>query len=380
MKRLILLVLLLTTVLLLFATKQEKDLVKYNNHTFYINQVPLEYYFGEEPRHRGFDDWCSTGCVRGYKGVWLIKNNKLYLKKIAKCGCLAEVNKFNSEVMEELSRCLPKAIFDKLSKLNRKKYKSSRRYNYGSLYVQLELLLGEEDYRRYSDVIYLVSSEHKKKVSLRKIFGDSCESDLVFAKWYSGHLSLNATEGALFAEDINKYQRSNKIRFIIENGEIIKEVDYYTGIEIKYEDYKRIRTSTFSLQCSSELGIKNRTLPSSAFGQLQISNSDSSISIYSKSFFHQNIINSENQLRFIAKQLKLLSGTDSVGFVSEISNYSIGVGGWQELLVSDTHKYIFVLTTAKEYIVIEYATPENRNDAIEEAKSIFNSVIFVRFR
>lgn len=69
-----------------FATEQETDLLIIENDTIYLKTFPLE---KSELEKRPFGNTRatapSTACWRGYRAIWKIKDDKLYLEKIIPC-------------------------------------------------------------------------------------------------------------------------------------------------------------------------------------------------------------------------------------------------------------------------------------------------------
>ena len=70
-----------------FATRQTGDLLIINKDTLIIYQYPLDKYFNKGNFYNPgfFSDYSRTSCWRGYKAVWIIKDNMLYLKDIYDC-------------------------------------------------------------------------------------------------------------------------------------------------------------------------------------------------------------------------------------------------------------------------------------------------------
>jgi hypothetical protein len=69
-----------------FATEQEADLLIYGNDTIYLKTFPLEKL---ELKFQPFGytraTAPTTACWRGYRAIWRIENNRLYLEKISRC-------------------------------------------------------------------------------------------------------------------------------------------------------------------------------------------------------------------------------------------------------------------------------------------------------
>ncbi|PCJ53541.1 MAG: hypothetical protein COA79_22750 [Planctomycetota bacterium] len=69
----------------LHATEQAPDIIKLNDKKYYLSafkkNLPLESFFNKKNK-RPYSGALSTGCWRGYKATWKIKNNKLILESI----------------------------------------------------------------------------------------------------------------------------------------------------------------------------------------------------------------------------------------------------------------------------------------------------------
>jgi hypothetical protein len=71
-----------------FATPQTGDLLIIETDTITIFQYPLDQYFNKGNLYNPgyFDEYIRTSCWRGYRAIWIIKDNKLFLKDIYDCG------------------------------------------------------------------------------------------------------------------------------------------------------------------------------------------------------------------------------------------------------------------------------------------------------
>ena len=78
-----------------FATEQAPDLLIIGNKTISLDEFPLEQL---EMKYRPFsfgaqeNVYASSGCWRGYRAVWKIIDNKLFLEKIIQCHNQKEEN------------------------------------------------------------------------------------------------------------------------------------------------------------------------------------------------------------------------------------------------------------------------------------------------
>jgi hypothetical protein len=70
-----------------FATGQVPDYMIYKDDTVAIFSNPLEQYFQqiEKRELKDFVGCGSTACWRGYKAIWELKNDSLFLRKITSC-------------------------------------------------------------------------------------------------------------------------------------------------------------------------------------------------------------------------------------------------------------------------------------------------------
>jgi hypothetical protein len=86
MKRLFFIFAILTSSISTFATGQETDLLIIENDTIYLKIFPLEdLNLTFRPFGKTRSTAPSTACWRGYRAVWRIIDNKLYLEKILHC-------------------------------------------------------------------------------------------------------------------------------------------------------------------------------------------------------------------------------------------------------------------------------------------------------
>ncbi len=69
-----------------FATEQEADLLIVGNDTIYLKYFPLDSLnFTKRPFGYTRQTAPSTACRRGYRAIWRIVDNKLYLERITRC-------------------------------------------------------------------------------------------------------------------------------------------------------------------------------------------------------------------------------------------------------------------------------------------------------
>lgn len=71
-----------------FGTIQTSDLLIIGSDTILIAQFPLDQFYKKGYSHNPgfFSEFISTACWRGYKAVWVIKDNQFYLKAIYDCN------------------------------------------------------------------------------------------------------------------------------------------------------------------------------------------------------------------------------------------------------------------------------------------------------
>ena len=88
MKKLLMLLLLISTFAVYsFGTIQSQDLLILENDTILIDQFPLNKFYNKGYSYNPgfFPGLTSTACWRGYKAVWIIRDNRLYLKDLYDC-------------------------------------------------------------------------------------------------------------------------------------------------------------------------------------------------------------------------------------------------------------------------------------------------------
>ncbi|MBJ7881248.1 hypothetical protein [Gelidibacter salicanalis] len=87
MKKIMSFIFLLSLTFSAFATEQEMDLLIVENDTIYLKTSLLEKLELETPPFGNTRERApSTGCWRGYRAIWKIIDNKLYLEKIIRCN------------------------------------------------------------------------------------------------------------------------------------------------------------------------------------------------------------------------------------------------------------------------------------------------------
>lgn len=86
MKKILTFIFLISLTFSAFATEQETDLLIIENDTIYLKTFPLEKLeLSKQPFGNTRATAPSTACWRGYRAIWKIINNKLYLEKIIRC-------------------------------------------------------------------------------------------------------------------------------------------------------------------------------------------------------------------------------------------------------------------------------------------------------
>ena len=87
MKHTLALLFFLACITRIFATQQQTDLLIVEKDTFHLKTFPLENLkFTTRPFGNTRRTAPSTSCWRGYRAVWKIEDNKLYLEKIIRCN------------------------------------------------------------------------------------------------------------------------------------------------------------------------------------------------------------------------------------------------------------------------------------------------------
>jgi hypothetical protein len=96
MKQILTLLIFLTLTFTISATEQEADLLIVGNDTIYLKTFPLENLkMTTRPFGNSRKTAPSTACWRGYRAIWIIIDNKIYLEKIIRCNSDREKNEQN---------------------------------------------------------------------------------------------------------------------------------------------------------------------------------------------------------------------------------------------------------------------------------------------
>jgi hypothetical protein len=88
MKNIIIVMILLLVPINAFATAQIPDRILYQGETYPLFSEPLERYLSENtPRTKELFPSVCTACWRGYVATWEVKENYLYITKLAEGTC-----------------------------------------------------------------------------------------------------------------------------------------------------------------------------------------------------------------------------------------------------------------------------------------------------
>jgi len=84
-----------------FSTGQVPDYLIIDNDTIAIFSNPLEQYFEKVGNREiiGLKTWGSTACWRGYKAIWRLKNDSLFLVAITSCHSFSDMRDADLDLM-----------------------------------------------------------------------------------------------------------------------------------------------------------------------------------------------------------------------------------------------------------------------------------------
>jgi hypothetical protein len=122
-----------------FATPQTGDLLIIDNDTIRIFQYPLDTYFNKNYSYNPgfFDGDIGTYCWRGYKAVWIIKDNKLFLKDIYDCSLSQRISIDRVGLQKDDQGLIFAKWFNGSFKINLKKKEEIREpWNFGRLFMK----------------------------------------------------------------------------------------------------------------------------------------------------------------------------------------------------------------------------------------------------
>ncbi|NRB54329.1 MAG: hypothetical protein HRU41_42170 [Saprospiraceae bacterium] len=148
MKRRIVILIFLITSFSCFATNQEDDILIFNEDTIFLQIFLLEdLNLIDNPFGATRQTAPSTACWRGYRAVWRIQDNKLYLSRIIRCE---SDDKKGDENLEELF------------KKNRVAFEAKGDMIFAS-WVTSDMFLMNFSKAEYSDNTYLYNGAYEKK-------------------------------------------------------------------------------------------------------------------------------------------------------------------------------------------------------------------------
>jgi hypothetical protein len=102
----------------IIATEQESDFLIIENDTLLIKSFPLENLELEyRPFGLTYETASNTACLRGYKAVWRVENDSIFLEKIINCS--TDLNSSPDTKEQDIKELLKKNNLD--SKLVNKK-------------------------------------------------------------------------------------------------------------------------------------------------------------------------------------------------------------------------------------------------------------------
>jgi len=121
------------------ATPQTGDLLIIGNDTITIFQYPLDKYFNKGNLYNPgfFDEYTSTSCWRGYKAIWIVKDNKLFLKDIYDCNLSEKISIDRIGHQKNKEGLIFANWYDGYFKINRKTKEEIREpWNFGRIFMR----------------------------------------------------------------------------------------------------------------------------------------------------------------------------------------------------------------------------------------------------
>lgn len=173
MKELLTILIFLNFVTVVYATEQESDLLIIDNDTVYLQFFPLDSLnLTMKPFGHTRETAPATGCWRGYRAIWRIIDNTLYLEKITRCYSdreegeekIIELLQLNDiEFQEKDGMILANWVTEDLytRDLSKAKYHPDRLYLYEQYYGKSKL---KKDNLRFSIVNGIITIDKLNKM------------------------------------------------------------------------------------------------------------------------------------------------------------------------------------------------------------------------
>ena len=225
MERLIITYLLCFSFISSYATLQIPDKIIYEGDTVYLSGFPLEQYFdsSSRPNFAKLTDCFSTGCYRGYKSLWEIKDGKLVLNTIYTC-CESTDLLIREKDVKALGKELPKKVFSLITPYINKRIDSKGLYEILNAASAQKRWVRKYGYRYINDIennCQQITVEHE--ISKKEVF--LIDENVIYATWFTGELSFDY--GKVINEAKYSYfpEREYTVRLKFLNGVIIdKEI------------------------------------------------------------------------------------------------------------------------------------------------------------
>lgn len=223
MKQIIITIIIFLNCLYSNATIQIPDQIIYKGDTVYIRGLPLEHYFynKDKPNFSEISKCRSSGCWRGYKSLWEIKDNRLVLNSIYSC-CSSTDFLIREQDVQTLQTKLPDEVF-----LIVKQY-INQRIDSRALYQILNDASENKPWEsKYGYLFINTIRENCLQITVEnelaikdKLFTNE---EIIFATWYTGELIFD------YGQIVEKFdysyipQREYTVLLKFNNGEIINQ-------------------------------------------------------------------------------------------------------------------------------------------------------------
>ncbi len=173
---------------LVFGTKQISDLIIVNKDTLLLYNFPLEEIRPVEIKEklelfiRRYDNLCSA-CNKGYRAIWELKGDSLYLNEITEC-CFNQKYWITARNILVLRKAgVPEDILEFLQFNGNYK---------GYWDFELKRMMSRKFKRKYVNkylpTIFMYTEVFEKKISAGLLMKDNPHEGKIFASWYSGIL------------------------------------------------------------------------------------------------------------------------------------------------------------------------------------------------
>jgi len=205
------------------TTPQIPDKIIFELDTIYLNEFPLEQYYENRPIPDFYKltGCISSGCWRGYKALWEIKDNKLFLNSLYTC-CESTYLSISDKVAKKMKKKLPDDVFKIITNY------INKRVDKYKLYEELNKASSNEIWEKNYGYLYINTIEKNCKniiveneIPKEKL--NFPNNEIIFANWYTGVLTFEVGNVKNVATNSYFEEREFEVKLRVVNGIVVEK-------------------------------------------------------------------------------------------------------------------------------------------------------------